>query len=215
MKFLILSFIGLFNGSVAAHGNVYNGSDFVESAYSDKNAIDTTFIEDTKPTNDTALSFTAHVTFSNVHETKDVTRQVKSYFRSALILAFEQSKVKFSRDIIDDVYMIDAKILNQTIIYAKKGELSESVHHRYLRRHKNYYRLYDYSIFFDFGCGNLCGDKSGFWDRRSLQLANEGVVPVPPSHKLTTLFERKFCKILRTSPYEMLKTATNCRIRFE
>jgi hypothetical protein len=157
--------------------------------------------------NTTTFSYMAYVTISNLHDTTDLTIEEAAYFDNALIASYEKSRKNFFHENNDDIHMIDAKILYHTKISEKMK--TEDGNERGLRfRPRSRYYRYDYSLYFDFRC-NLCGDKSGFWDRRSLrkvQKQNEIVLGT---------FGRKLCKALRSSPHDVFQTVKHCRIQFK
>jgi hypothetical protein len=163
--------------------------------------------------NDTLFSAEAHLTFSSQCEFTKMTPHEEGFLDSTMIRAFEQSKIKVSNldDVGRTVRMIDAQIVSKKKIDNKDKKIGKDMRRniRYRPQRYRYYRIYDFSILFDFGCGNLCGDKSGFWDRH--RYLKE--VDSPSSDKFGAIFGRNVCSMLRASTYEVFKTVTDCRMR--
>ena len=139
-----------------------------------------------------------------------MTPQEEAFLDSTMVLAFQHSKLLVSSSEGDgNVHMIDAQIVSKkTVDYGEKylgKEMRRNI--RYRSQRNRYHRVYDYSILFDFGCGNLCGDQSGFWDRRR-------VTKIASSDKFATTYGRKVCNILRASTFKVFRTFSDCSIRF-
>ena len=158
-------------------------------------------------TNDTTFSSEVHLTFSNRRESTILTPQEEAFLDSTMMLAFEHSKFSTSDFYDQDVMLINAQIVNTTNEKHFGTETRRNM--RYRPRRNRFYRIYDYSILLDFGCGHLCGDKSGFWDRRLAKLAGSR-----PTNEFVTEFGRHVCNVLRASTYKVFTTVTDCRIRF-
>lgn len=165
-------------------------------------------------TNDTIFSSEAHLTFLMRRDSTSLTPQDEAFLDSAMILAFNHSKILMSTP--DDngqfVQMIDAQIVGRTTINNNKMNCGKEIRRnlRYRPQRNRYYRIYDYSILLDFGCGNLCGDKSGFWDRRRYAK----IADTHSTDKLSKVFGREICQALRASTFDVFKTVKDCRIRF-
>jgi hypothetical protein len=206
--FIILSFIDGSKGNSihdASNGQLSNSIDAKQS--STKNMVHPS-------TNHTTFSAEAHLTFSNKCTSTILTQREEAFLGRTMILAFEHSKIAVSPSGDDGQYiqMIDAQILGKEPIDEKDGNSGKQIRRkiRYRPHWNRYYRIYDYSIMFDFGCGNLCGDKSGFWDRHRFAK----IVNARPTDKFVVAYGRKICNDLRASTYEVFKTVSDCRIQF-
>ena len=166
--------------------------------------------------NGTIISLKAHVTYTSLHESHVSSIDEVLYFDSALILAFDQSIKKTSNNFNDDpLRMINAKVIGQEK-FTKPVDVGKNGKHRNLRfrnRFNSFYK-YDYSLFLDFRC-NLCGDKSGFWDRRRRYLRKSKDFHLDTLRELSVVIGGKFCKMLRDSSYIPFQDIKNCHIKFE
>jgi hypothetical protein len=159
-------------------------------------------------------SYTLHATFSTRREMGPFTPNEETYFDEALASAYKQSHQTLHKDIDveADTNLAVVKILHPSRDDREKKEDTTNrrgtprVLQLSYRYHPYFYR-YDYSFFFDFRC-NLCGEKSGFWDRRSLR-RRDG------EEDFVATFEQNLCKGLRDSPYKSFQGVQNCRIHFQ
>jgi hypothetical protein len=188
----------------------------------DDNPINMTVVDEKSrlvSTNVTTVSYEAHVTFSSRYDSYDMTRPEMEYFNHALIQAFDQSNIVFFSYTTTNntkVLMIDAKMKHpdKNNTEQHKHVIGHGLHRNlsYRLRGYWYYRVYSYTVIFDFGCGNLCGDKSGFWDRRRRTMIKKSTSL--QLEKFATKFGRKLCTLLRGSSYGIFKTVKHCAIRF-
>lgn len=152
-------------------------------------------VEESVPTSHTIFSRKAHVTLGNLKE-DTFTPEEALYLDSALVAAYEAS-----RTADDDVHMVGASIFKRQKLHtAMAGGPKNNLRDLGSPKPKygNLYR-YDYSLFFDPRCN--CGS---YWNRRAL--GNFGDFKS---------FELGFCKMLRTSPYEIFKDVKGCHIRLD
>ena len=210
MMVFVLSIANGFNGSISSMLDTGHGK---HERVIDRSTTNTS--KTTQSSKDaTVFSVEAHLIFSNRGEFTILTPKEQSFLNSTMILAFEQSQIMLSTE--DDVgrnsQMIDAQIVSKKTINNKEKNNGKEKRRniRYSPQQNRYYTIYDYSILFEFGCGNLCGDKSGFWDRRRFM----EVASSYPVDRIVAVFGRKVCKELRASTYKAFKTITDCHIRY-
>ena len=167
--------------------------------------------------NDTLFSTEFHLTFSSRSDFANMTPLEEGFLDITMISTFEKSQIMVSmlHGVGRDVRMINAQIMSKKTINNKDKNIGKDVRRniRYRPHRHRYYRIYDYSIIFDFGCGNLCGDKSGFWDRHRY-LKDYQYVSSSSNDKFAAIYGREVCNILWASTYEVFKTVTDCHIRF-
>lgn len=206
-----LSFVNGLHGTTASMHDTIHGK--LDRGIDNLNTNSTQMIHQSSK-NDTIFSAEVHLTFSSRGELTNMTPHEEGFLDRTMIRAFEKSKIKVPNldDVGRNVQIIDAQIVSKKHIDNKDKNIGKDIRRniRYRPQRYKYYRIYDYSVLLDFGCGDLCGDKSGFWDRQ-LSIKDVGL---PTNDKFAAIFGRNVCSILRASTYEVFKTVTDCHMRF-
>jgi hypothetical protein len=216
LKLLLIAF-GIGNRA-CTHAKVLTADDAgIETPVTTRATTETVHHVDVEPmmqsNQTTNYSYTLYATFSTRREMSHLTAKDASYFDKAIRMAYQQTQQKLHNNNTADagVNLTSVQILQQSREDRHKNKESNHGGHRGRRltyRYAPYYYRYDYRLFFDFRC-NLCGEKSGFWDRRLLRL-HDG------EQDFVTLFQQTLCQTLRSSPYKTtFHGVHDCRIHFQ